>query len=649
MMRLSAPAALAATAVLVALVAACGRTPLDLDFGELGGFGAGIGAGGPGGNNDGGIAPGGSGTAGGGGTAGDGGGGGPVICTIDQHCDDLDFCTTDRCELGACVFSDKDDDDDGYIDEVCGGFDCNDLNPNVHPNMAEVCTDAADNDCNGVADCSDPACALAANCGCIPGPAEICTNGVDDDCDTTVDCNDADCIGTPACGCTNDESGLCDDGIDNDCDDDIDCDDNDCFGSTNCQCQATPEQCDNEQDEDCDLLVDCGDPDCYGSASCSCVPPGTPEQCDDNDDDDCDDLVDCADPDCFASPDCQSCSPEVCDDGIDNDCDNKIDCADESCAFAPNCQAEPEICNNGLDDDQDQLIDCKDPDCANNPLCVQQQSNCNTAKLIGGSGTYTGDTTGNIGEHMGVCGGGAGEAVFYMVISEASYVHLDSVGTSFDSVLYVKYGDCLTGAEIACDDDSGGYQWSAKIDFPILYPGTYFVFLDGFTIDPQWGANEGPFILNVEIIPSPSEICGDGIDNDGDVYVDCADSDCTNLPICAGCNGGADPGPEFGIAACTDGDDNDCDGLTDCFDDDCSASPYAITECCNGEDQNDNGIPDDFACRCAFDSDCDGGQICYTHSVHTCGYPCDAFFGEVCPAVALGSYCNLATQQCEFL
>lgn len=649
--RLSA--ALWVGAMVVLTAAACGRTPFGIGPDEgTGGFGLD----GPGGGlvDDDGPGPGGQGPggqgAGGQGPGGSGAGGGPEVCVIDADCDDGDFCTTDACNDGTCEFFSKDSDDDGFIDVVCdGGTDCNDLNPNTHPGAPEICTDADDNDCNGVADCNDPACDFAPVCGCTPDPGgENCTNGIDDDCDTTVDCNDADCIGTPACGCLPTEAGNCENGIDDDCDLLTDCDDSDCAGSVACNCQATQEICNNDSDDDCDLLEDCADPDCAATPFCACVPPGSPELCSDDFDNDCDGLVDCADGNCAAAPACQMCMPEICDDGIDNDCDDIVDCADDACNFAPNCAPTQELCNNDLDDDNDGLTDCDDPDCSNNPLCVLQQSNCLTAKLIPGTGTYTGDTTGNEGKFIGACGGGAGEAVFYFTLTQPSFVSLDSIGTSFDSVLYVKFGDCDTGAEIACDDDSGGFQWSAKIEFPILYPGTYFVFLDGFTIDPQLGANEGPFTLNVQIIENPSEICGDGIDNDGDVYVDCADPDCENVGSCVNCNGGLPPTPELGTGACTDGQDNDCDGLPDCIDPDCSASPYAITECCNGMDQNDNGIPDDFSCRCASDNDCDPGQICYDSTVRTCGFPCQNFFGMVCPAVAVGSTCSPVSQQCEF-
>lgn len=581
--------------------------------------------------------------------SGGGGQGGSTTCGGPTDCDDGDACTTDACEGGVCAHGPRDDDEDGHVADICGGDDCNDFNPSVYLGAPEVCTDAADNDCNGPADCFDPACSSAPICGCTPSPGgESCQNGVDDDCDMIVDCFDADCVGTPICGCSASEAGKCGNGFDDDCDGSFDCDDGDCFGDPICQCQSQGETCDNDQDDDCDLLIDCADPDCDGIFPCACQPPGSPEVCSDGTDNDCDTLVDCADPQCVASPSCQSCSPEICDDGIDNNCDNKIDCADPACFFAPSCAPTPEQCNNGLDDDNDTLVDCQDPDCANNPFCVLQQANCLSPKLITGTGTYTGDTTGHVSETKGVCGGDAGEAVFYFVLTAPSKVHLDSIGTSFDSTLYVRTGACNSGAEIGCDDDSAGSDWAAKLDFTILYPGTYYVFLDGYTIDPVGGANEGPFVLNVEIIPNPPEVCDDGLDNDGDHYVDCADSACTNVGACVNCANGGPPGPEFGTGACTDGIDNDCDGATDCSDDDCSASDYYVTECCDGEDENGNGIPDDFNCRCANDAECDPGQICYTHTAYTCGIPCDNFFGNVCPFVAAGSYCNLTTHQCEF-
>jgi hypothetical protein len=521
------------------------------------------------------------------------------------------------------------------------------LNPASHPGALEVCGDGDDNDCNGVADCFDPACAEDPLCGCVAEP-ENCANGKDDDCDGKVDCNDPNCINTLACGCSASEAGLCSNGSDDDCDGKIDCADSDCAGNATCACKKAVETCGNGVDDNCNLLVDCADPACFGTAACACQPPAGVESCSNGTDDDCDGLVDCADPDCNISATCQQkCTIEDCANGTDDNCDGKIDCADPSCAFSPVCKPVAEVCGDGLDNDKDGKIDCADPDCANAPICVLQQANCLSPKLIAGSGTFTGDTTGNVSETKGTCGGDAGEAVFYFVLNAPTEVHLDSIGTSFDSTLYVRSGKCMTGHELACDDDSGGNH-AAKLEFTILYPGTYFVFLDGFTVDPNFGIDQGPFVLNALFNANPPEVCNDGIDNDGDHFVDCADPDCTSVGACLNCNAGKPPSAEFGHGKCTDGVDDDCDGTIDCADDDCSASDYYVTECCNGLDTNMNGIPDDFNCRCASDSDCPGGQLCYTHTAYACGIPCDNFFGDVCPFVAAGSYCNAATHQCEY-
>ena len=264
-----------------------------------------------------------------------------------------------------------------------------------------------------------------------------------------------------------------------------------------------------------------------------------------------------------------------------------------------------------------------------------------------GDGVYYGDTTGQLSNFRGSCGGDAGEAVFRLELSEPVHLEIDTRFTSFDSVMYVRRGSCASGQEIGCDDDSGGFQWSSALDFPLLQPGTYFIFVDGLTVDEVGGPNEGPYQLNVKMAPAV-EVCDDEFDNDGDGYSDCADSECTNAPGCLNCNGGAAPVAEYGTANCTDGLDNDCDGLTDCADEDCSASEENSTECCNGMDENGNGIADDFNCRCVSDADCSGGQICYTSTLGACGLPCDNFFGDICPFAAPGSSCNKSTRQCEF-
>ena len=83
--------------------------------------------------------------------------------------------------------------------------------------------------------------------------------------------------------------------------------------------------------------------------------------------------------------------------------------------------------------------------------------------------------------------------------------------------------------------------------------------------------------------------CSDGIDNDGDEFIDCADFDCEGTPECP-------LDTENSDALCSDGMDNDGDGLTDCADDSCHGHPNVAackeSVCDDGMDDDEDGRVD---------------------------------------------------------
>jgi len=86
----------------------------------------------------------------------------------------------------------------------------------------------------------------------------------------------------------------------------------------------------------------------------------------------------------------------------------------------------------------------------------------------------------------------------------------------------------------------------------------------------------------------PPEICDNDIEDDGDGWVDCDDSDCVAEPYCQ---------PEM---MCGDGVDEDLDGAADCADPDCVGVTPCLPEALCGDGADDDG---DGAVDCA-DADC---------------------------------------------
>lgn len=123
-------------------------------------------------------------------------------------------------------------------------------------------------------------------------------------------------------------------------------------------------------------------------------------------------------------------------------------------------------------------------------------------------------------------------------------------GGSGDADLYVRFGAAPTTNAFDCRPYVGGN--SESCEFNPASSGDYYVMINAYqaysgltlTVEAVDGGGGPP--------PPPAEICDNGVDDDGDGDIDCADSDCAGDPACAG------GGPICGDGTCDAGES--CDG-----------------------------------------------------------------------------------------
>jgi large repetitive protein len=510
--------------------------------------------------------------------------------------------TVGSLEGTAVVYSTCEDlDGDGHTDVACGGDDCDDTDPTVHPAAIEVCDDGADQDCDGID--------LASDADGDGWASDLCLVG--------DDCDDADPAVNPGVDLDGDGWHAC-----------LDC--NDLFDFIN---PGAPEVCGNAIDEDCSGDDDLPDVDGDGYTS---VPCGG-DDCDDDDpavnpgvDVDLDGFDACADCDDL-EPTVNSAATEVCD-SVDNNCDGSTDDVDADGDGDPpiacggtDCDDNDPSVGAGTDrdaDGYDACEDCDDDEATTYPgapeVCDGVDSDCDGLEdgLDVDVGAVTappltaGPSSGTINVYavttIALVVAGAGADVFDLNVTldvaidptnDISFTLTSPLGTTVP--LASNVGDYWSAdfADTVFDDEATVPIGDGIAPFAGSFqPEGDLSAFDGE--DPNgiwsleftsWGVAYAPGTLNEWYLDF--ELL-DIDDDDGDGWVGCGDCDDADVSVFPGA-------PEV----CLDGIDQDCDGLD--LAGDMDGDGYADMAC-GGDDCDDT----DPAVSPGVDSDGDGSSVC---------------------------------------
>ncbi len=409
-----------------------------------------------------------------------------------------------------------------------------------------------------------------------------CEDGLDDDGDGLFDCEDDDCSAVPIC-----IESICDDGLDDEGDGLFDCEDPDCTGTAACiqpgdGCAgALPITLFDEfpisgsttgftsytESSDCQGYGGSGpevvyvfEPEFFAEYTVSLVPsasfdsvlyvssgcPVIPDVCLGRDDN-------------FAAGGAEEVKfvmgpPDVAYIFVDGYSATQSGGYDLTVGYE---ELETE-CLDGLDNDEDGFVDCEDLDCwAVELSCVPAGGSCDAPANLNDYPAGFAGTTAGFGNNLAASACGAysdnsGEDVVFSYTAPAfgTYTFVLDPDDDFDSTLGVS-PDCPSSVATCLGDQDLGTGSTEKVELELAEGQQVFILVDSYYSD-----SPGGFILTVET-DFQEGICDDGLDDDGDELVDCADPDCDGQVGCI-------------ELFCDDGIDNDEDGSVDCDDNDCA-------------------------------------------------------------------------------
>lgn len=255
-----------------------------------------------------------------------------------------------------------------------------------------------------------------------------------------------------------------------------------------------------------------------------------------------------------------------------------------------------ENCTDGKDNDGNLMTDCADPACANNSACSELA--CSYGNFLSCNKTVYGNTEQGVAKFSNYSclssGSESGtEIAYYLSIPPGAVASFTLSDLEQDLDMFLVQGASNTCSTDQCLDASINNELANEtLSFTMGETQTWLV-IESYQYP-------GPYKLTVQC-DMPPENCSNGIDDDGDLKVDCMDTDCAAEEHCQNYD------PETN---CSDNVDNDGDGLIDCADSDCQGEPECVGRfeifCSDGIDDDEDGLTDCADPDCASDPRCDG-------------------------------------------
>jgi hypothetical protein len=219
---------------------------------------------------------------------------------------------------------------------------------------------------------------------------------------------------------------------------------------------------------------------------------------------------------------------EICNNGLDDDDNGLIDCADPACANDPFCRSTDmaQTCDDGHGG-----IDCNKPGCNTLPPCLHQT--CNPEIEYGAvtphdyDQTRTFDTRGATAEYSTCAFPGGSARVGEFTVDGATDVRLDfqqpAGAAHVISIERAGFGQACDANPVTCL--KVGEASTFTHTFSGLPAGTYYIIVQSYP------GTQGATTVRLST-GHGSEICDNGVDDDGNGLVDCADQACVNAPNC---------------------------------------------------------------------------------------------------------------------